>query len=341
MFNRFNLTVGPTFATSLEKVRSDWPLPFVGHPWSLPHTCNSATKPVDCGRISCRCRQNVENSLPHLAAEIRAAVNHVRSIWTPPPRAGIILGSGLSGLAAAIEKQATIPYTAIPHFPTSTVMGHAGALVCGHVDGLPVVAMQGRFHLYEGHTAAQITLPIRVMKGLGIELLILSNASGGLNPQYEAGNLVVIDDHINLMFRNPLIGINDEQLGPRFPDMSRPYERVWIERVLQIARRRNITAHRGVYAAMSGPTYETRAEYRMLRRLGADVVGMSTVPETTVAVHTGIPVLALSIVANVCKPDLLEKTSGSEVVRAAQNAEPKLRQIVLDVLGLLAAESTS
>ncbi len=275
----------------------------------------------------------------HLAAEISAAVNHVQGKWTPTPRAGIVLGSGLGGFAASIEKQVTIPFAEIPHFASSTVIGHAGALICGEVDGLPVVAMQGRFHLYEGYSAAQATLPIRVMKGLGIELLILSNASGGLNPQYESGDLVVVDDHINLMFRNPLIGINDDRLGPRLPDMSRPYSPVWIERVLQIARLLNITAHRGVYAALSGPTYETRAEYRMLRRLGADVVGMSTVPETTVAVHAGIPVLALSIVTNVCTPDFLDKTSGAEVVMAAQSAEPKLRQVVREVLGLLAAES--
>ncbi len=278
------------------------------------------------------------NTMLDLASEISAAVNHIRGKWPPTPRAGIVLGSGLGGLVGSIDSQVTIPYAEIPHFPSSTVMGHAGALVCGQVDGLAVVAMQGRFHLYEGYSAVQATLPIRVMKGLGIELLILSNASGGLNPQYESGDVVVVDDQINLMFRNPLIGINDDRLGPRFPDMSRPYSPIWIERVLQIARDRNITAHRGIYAALSGPTYETRAEYRMLRRLGADVVGMSTVPETTVAVHAGIPVLALSIVTNVCKPDSLDKTSGSEVVLAAQSAEPKLRQIVLEVLGMLAVE---
>jgi purine-nucleoside phosphorylase len=167
-------------------------------------------------------------------------------------------------------------------------------------------------------------------------LLILSNAGGGLNPMYQSGDLVVIDDHINLMFRNPLIGINDDQLGPRFPDMSRPYHPQWIDSVLQIARRSEIPIHQGVYAGLSGPTYETRAEYRMLRRLGADVVGMSTVPETTVAVHAGIPVVAVSVITNVCKPDFLDKTAGEEVVLAARNAEPKLRQIVREVIGLLA-----
>ncbi len=274
----------------------------------------------------------------HLAAQTSAAADHVRRIWPNTPRAGIVLGSGLGRFAESIEETTAISYRELPHFPTSTVMGHTGALVCGRVDGVPVVAMQGRFHLYEGYSPAEATLPIRVMKDLGIELLILSNAGGGLNPMYETGDLVVIDDHINLMFRNPLIGINDGQLGPRFPDMSRPYDRQWITNSLQIARRQKIPVHQGVYAAMPGPTYETRAEYRMLRRLGADVVGMSTVPETTVAVHAGIPVLAVSVITNVCKPDFLGKTAGEEVVLTAQNAEPKLRQIVREAIRLLASD---
>ena len=264
--------------------------------------------------------------------QIAAAADHIRNVFAARPRVGIVLGSGLGGLIENIDDATSIPYEDIPHFPAATAIGHAGAMVCGNVNGLPVVAMQGRYHLYEGYSPQQVTLPIRVVHRLGIELLILSNAAGGLNPSYQRGDVMFIDDQINLMFRNPLIGINDDTLGPRFPDMCRPYDFDLLARGQQIAQRHNINAHRGVYAALCGPTYETRAEYRMLRKLGADVVGMSTVPETIAAVHAGLPVLGMSVVTNVCRPDSLGTTSGEEVVATAAAARPRLQQIVLDVL---------
>jgi len=196
---------------------------------------------------------------------------------------GIILGTGLGSLAEQIEAEAKIPYEDVPHFPRSTAISHAGRLVLGRLCGLPVVAMEGRFHAYEGYSFQQLTFPVRVMKALGAELLVVSNAAGGLNPHYATGDVMVIDDHINLMGGNPLIGVNDDVLGPRFPDMCRPYDPRLIERALEIARRENFAAHRGVYVAVTGPNLETRAEYRFLRLIGADVVGMSTIPEALVA----------------------------------------------------------
>ncbi len=266
------------------------------------------------------------------AAKIAAAADFIQRQWSTSPRAGIILGSGLGNFAAQVQSAVVIPYQEIPHFPASTALGHKGQLVCGSVAGVPVLTMQGRFHVYEGHGIENCTLPVQVMKRLGAQLLIASNASGGLNPLYDSGDIMVIDDHINLMFQNPLIGVNDDELGPRFPDMSAPYDRQLIEQAIQIARRHDFTAHRGVYAALTGPNYETRAEYRYLRQIGADVVGMSTVPEVIVAVHAGMRVLALSAVTNVCRPDTLGDTSGAEVVQAAELAEPKMTQIVLGIL---------
>ncbi len=243
-----------------------------------------------------------------------------------------MLGSGLGGFVDAIQVDIKIPYREIPHFAASTAMGHAGQLVCGTTSGVPVVAMQGRIHLYEGNTAQQATLPIRVLHRLGIELLLLSNAVGGLNPAYRLGDIMLVDDQINLMFQNPLIGVNDDNHGPRFPDMSQPYDRRWIERCHQIARQKNIRLHQGVYAALSGPTYETRAEYRMLRRLGADVVGMSTAPEAIVAAQAGVAVLAMSVVTNVCRPDAPTATSGEDVIVTAASAEPRFQAIALEVI---------
>jgi purine-nucleoside phosphorylase len=268
----------------------------------------------------------------HQAQKIADAVNFIRSKYDCAPRAGIILGTGLGNLASCIEEPTNIPYEQIPHFPRSTAIGHRGQLVCGNLAGLPVVTMEGRFHVYEGYPQWQITLPVRVMKSLGIDLLVVSNASGGMNPLYRSGDVMVIDDHINLMNGNPLIGINDDNLGPRFPDMSGPYDRDLIDRALEIARKENFVAHRGVYVALTGPNYETRAEYRFLRKIGGDVVGMSTVPEVIVAVHSGLRVLAISTVTNVCKPDTLEATSGEEIVAAAAAAEYKVRTIVLGIL---------
>jgi len=267
-----------------------------------------------------------------LATRIRSAADLIRSRWNTPPQAGIILGTGLGNFAKEMEAEVVIPYGEIPQFPRSTALSHRGQLVCGRVTGVPVITMEGRFHLYEGYSAAQITLSVRVMKALGIETLIISNASGGLNPQYASGDIMVLDDHLHLMFDNPLFGVNDDQLGPRFPDMSQPYDPQLIEQALQIARQHDFVAHRGVYAALSGPNYETRAEYRFLRQIGADVVGMSTVPEVIVAAHANLRVLALSAVTNICQPDVLTPTDGEAVVAAAQAAEPKMRIIVRGIL---------
>jgi purine-nucleoside phosphorylase len=267
-----------------------------------------------------------------LAARIEEAAGVVRRQWPGPARVGIILGTGLGSLTGQIQTEATLEYQEIPHFPRSTSIGHAGQLVCGRLEGVPVVAMEGRFHAYEGYSQEQITFPVHVMKALGAEMLIVSNACGGMNPHYRQGDIVVIEDHINLMGGNPLIGVNDDRLGPRFPDMSAPYDRDLIDQALAIARREDFVAHRGVYVAVVGPNLETRAEYRFLRTIGADVVGMSTVPEVIVAVHAGMRVLGLSIVTDMCLPDALKPGDIHEILAAAAGAEPKLRKIVLGVL---------
>ncbi|OHB81165.1 MAG: purine-nucleoside phosphorylase [Planctomycetes bacterium RBG_16_64_12] len=267
-----------------------------------------------------------------LASEIGEAVRAIREKWAGRPRAGIILGTGLGGLAEQISTEATLPYESIPHFPRSTSISHTGQLVCGELEGVSVVAMEGRFHAYEGYSHSQITFPVRVMRALGAELLIVSNACGGMNPQFAQGDIMVIEDHINLMNGNPLVGVNDDSLGPRFPDMVEPYDRTLIDRALTIARRENFAAHKGVYVAVTGPNLETRAEYRFLRTIGADVVGMSTVPEVIVAVHAGMRVLGLSIVTDMCLPDALKPADIDEILATAAEAEPNLRKIVLGVL---------
>ncbi len=268
----------------------------------------------------------------HLAAQIAEATAMIRDRWPVCPQVGIILGTGLGSFSDEIEKEEVIPYDAIPHFPRSTAIGHKGQFVCGRVGGVPVVTMEGRFHLYEGYSPQQITLPVRVMKALGIELLIISNASGGLQPHFLVGDILVISDHINLMGSNPLTGINDDRLGPRFPDMSAPYDAALVRQALAIARREDFAAYQGVYVGVLGPNYETRAEYRFLKLIGGDAIGMSTVPEVLVAVHAGLRVLALSVITNVCLPDALGATDGATVVAAANAAEAKLRKIVCGVL---------
>lgn len=268
----------------------------------------------------------------HVAAQIAESAKFVRSRWSGSPKAGIILGSGLGAVADEIETEAAIEYGEIPNFLRSTAVGHMGRLLCGRLVGVPVVAMQGRFHCYEGYSAERATFPVRVMKALGIELLVVSNAAGGLNPNFAAGDVMVIDDHINLLNRNPLVGINDDNLGPRFPDMSAPYDRRLSDQAFAIARRADFTCHRGVYIAMLGPTYETRAEIRMLRYIGGDAVGMSTVPEAIIAAHAGLRVLGLSTITNVCSPDTPHTTSGDEVVATANAARDKLKAIVAGVI---------
>jgi purine-nucleoside phosphorylase len=263
---------------------------------------------------------------------VQEATRAVRTRWSGSPRVGIVLGTGLGALAQEIEDQTIIPYPEIPHFPRSTVESHKGQLVCGTLAGQGVVAMEGRFHLYEGYTAAQVTFPVRVMKELGCRYLIVSNASGGLNPLYRKGDVMVIEDHINLLGHNPLIGPNDERLGPRFPDMIEPYDRALQMLAMQAALEENIPAQRGVYVAVTGPNLETRAEYRFLRAIGADVVGMSTIPEVIVAVHCGLRTLGFSIVTDMCLPDALKPVSIEEIIAVANEAEIKLRTIVRRVL---------
>jgi purine-nucleoside phosphorylase len=263
---------------------------------------------------------------------VQEAMRAVRTHWDGTPRVGIVLGTGLGALAEEIDAEAAISYPEIPHFPRSTVESHKGQFVCGRLAGQIVVAMEGRFHLYEGYTAAQVTFPIRVMKELGCRFLFVSNAAGGLNPFYEKGDLMVIDDHINLLGLNPLIGPNDERLGPRFPDLIEPYDRGLQQLALQAALEENIVARRGVYVAVTGPNLETRAEYRFLRGIGADVVGMSTIPEVLVAIHAGMRVLGFSIVTDMCLPDALAPVSIEEIITVARGAEGKLRTIVRCVL---------
>ncbi len=267
-----------------------------------------------------------------LARQVRDAVEYIRSSWKGEPQAGIILGTGLGGLAKEIEPEATLAYESIPHFPRSTATSHAGNLILGHLEGCRVIAMEGRFHAYEGYLLQKITFPVRVMKALGAELLIASNACGGLNPRYRSGEIMVIEDHINLMWGNPLIGINDDALGPRFPDMCQPYDPVLIDRALAVARREDFIAHKGVYVAVTGPNLETRAEYRFLRLIGADVVGMSTVPEVLVAIHSGMRVLGLSAITDMCLPDALQPVQIEHILAMAAVCEPKLRKIVRGVL---------
>ena len=272
-----------------------------------------------------------------LFGQIEEAVAVIRSRWDGTPHAGIILGTGLGSLVEEIEVQESFDYGEIPHFPKSTAISHAGRLLCGTLQGLTVVAMEGRMHMYEGYPLKQITLPVRVMKALGAGLLVVSNACGGLNPDYQCGDIMVIDDQINLMGDNPLIGVNDDRLGPRFPDMCEPYDKALVARALEVARQEGITAHKGVYVAVAGPNLETRAEYRFLRTIGADVVGMSTVPEVLVAVHSNMRSVGFSIITDMCLPDELTPADVNEIIAVANEAEPRLRSLVL---GVLAAEAT-
>ena len=267
-----------------------------------------------------------------LYAQTQAAAEVIAAKWGKKPHAGIILGTGLGGLVKSIVEEASFDYEEIPHFPKSTATSHRGRLVCGTLNGLPVVAMEGRFHMYEGYSLKQITLPVRVMKMLGANMLVVSNACGGMNPYYNCGDIMLIEDHINLMGDNPLIGINDDRLGPRFPDMCEPYEQALVDRALALARRENIVAHQGVFVAVAGPNLETRAEYRFLRQIGADVVGMSTVPEVIVAVHAGMRVVGFSVVTDMCLPDCLEPADVPKIIATANAAEPNLCKLVIGVL---------
>ncbi|MGI9474365.1 MAG: purine-nucleoside phosphorylase [Rubripirellula sp.] len=264
--------------------------------------------------------------------KIQDACAMIRGAFSETPRAGIILGTGLGGIVDELEVEATLDYQDIPHFPISTATSHRGRLVCGRLAGVPVVAMEGRFHMYEGYALKEITLPVRVFKELGAELMIVSNACGGLNPYYRAGDIMVIEDQINLLGDNPLIGINDDRLGPRFPDMCEPYDQAWIDRSIKLARDQGIDVHKGVFVAVAGPNLETRAEYRYLRMIGADVVGMSTVPETIVAVHCGLKTVGLSVITDMCLPDALKPSNVEEIIATANEAAPKLIAVVRSIV---------
>jgi purine-nucleoside phosphorylase len=267
-----------------------------------------------------------------LMQQIDAAVQAVRARSTLQPRIGIILGTGLGGLAARIQVETSIPYEDVPGCPLSTVESHTGRLLLGTLGGKPVVAMQGRFHRYEGYTLQEATFPVRVMRALGADTLIVSNACGGMNPFWGPGDLVLISDHINLLGDNPLIGPNPDALGPRFPDMSAPYDPELQALAVEVALERKITLRRGVYVAVAGPNLETRAEYRMLRVMGADVVGMSTVPEVIVAVHGGMRVMGVSIITDQCLPDALEPADITRIIATANAAEPGLAALVEGVV---------
>ncbi|HUQ80095.1 MAG TPA: purine-nucleoside phosphorylase [Gemmatimonadaceae bacterium] len=271
----------------------------------------------------------------HTVERIDAAAEVVRARFGRRPDAAIILGTGLGGLAERIDVEATIEYGDIPGFPLSTVESHAGRLLCGRLSGKTVVAMQGRFHRYEGYSLAQVTFPVRVLRALGAETLVVSNACGGMHPLWAAGDLMLIADHINLLGDNPLVGPNDNRLGPRFPDMSEPYSAKLRDIARAVATEQRITLREGVYIAVPGPNLETRAEYRFLRGLGADVVGMSTVPEVIVAVHGGMRVLGLSIITDQCLPDALEEASVEKIIAVASRAEPNLTALVCGVLDRL------
>lgn len=266
------------------------------------------------------------------AKPIRRAATVIRAFCKRKPSVGIILGTGLGRLAAHIRKKTVIPYSEIPGLPQTTVGGHAGDLVIGELAGKTVAAFSGRLHYYEGYSMRNITLPVRVLRAIGAKTLVVSAAVGGMNPQYRRGDLVIIEDHVNLMGDNPLIGPNDDVLGPRYPDMSAPYDRALIARAAEIALKRNVRCHTGVYVAVAGPNLETRAEYRFLRTIGADVVGMSVVPEVVVAVHAGMRVFGIVVVTDLCLPDALEPARIEEIVETANAAEPKMSAIVEQVI---------
>jgi purine-nucleoside phosphorylase len=264
--------------------------------------------------------------------QIEDSTHYIKNKSKIKPEIGIILGTGLGGLAKEISLETSLSYKDIPNFPVSTVETHEGKLLLGELGNKSVIAMQGRFHYYEGYSMKQITLPVRVMKKLGIHSLLISNASGGMNPLFKRGDLMLIEDHINLLGDNPLIGPNLDEFGPRFPDMSQPYSMKLNKLAEQIALEQQIKLQKGIFVAVSGPNLETRAEYRFLRMIGADAVGMSTVPENIVAVHSGLDVLGISVITDECFPDALKPIDINEVFKTANTAEPKLTLIMKKVI---------
>jgi purine-nucleoside phosphorylase len=264
--------------------------------------------------------------------KIKETVEYLETKILNKPEIGIILGTGLGGLVNEIKIHHTIPYEFIPNFPVSTVEGHRGQLLSGTMSGKNVIALQGRFHYYEGYSMQELTFPIRVMKFLGIKILILSNASGGVNPEFEIGDLMVIVDHINLMKNNPLIGQNEEEIGTRFPDMSNAYDPELIKRAFEVADKLKIKLQKGVYAAVSGPTFETPAEYRYIRIIGADAVGMSTVPEVIAARHMGLRCFAFSVISDLGVPGKIVEITHKDVIQAARTVEPRMTKIIKGVI---------
>ncbi|MCP4546216.1 MAG: purine-nucleoside phosphorylase [bacterium] len=273
--------------------------------------------------------------MAELFASLRESVDYLKAAGAPTPEVAIVLGSGLDGLAKFVEAPLEIPFSAIPHFAPSTVDFHAGQLVFGKLRGMDVVVLEGRLHYYEGHSMQQVVHPVRTLRLLGAESLILTCAVGGLNPSLKRGSIMAIDDHLNLMGDNPLIGPNDDRIGTRFPDMSEPYLHDYLDAVTAVAAAADIDVRRGVLAAMAGPCLETAAEYRFLRRIGADAVGMSTVPENIAAVHAGLKVLGLAVITDLCDPDDLKPVDVAEILRVAASAEPKLQDLVLGFLDKL------
>ncbi|ULQ57168.1 purine-nucleoside phosphorylase [Flavihumibacter rivuli] len=270
-----------------------------------------------------------------LMTRLQETTAYIQSRYAGRPEVGIVLGSGLGNLVADMKVELEIPYAEIPHFPVSTVEGHSGKLLLGQLGGKTVVAMAGRFHFYEGYAASEVAYPIRVMKQLGVGTLLISNAAGGMNPDFKVGDLMIIRDHISFFTVNPLIGKNEDALGPRFPDMSEPYSKSLIKKAKAIARAMDIEVHKGVYAGVTGPTFETRAEYKLLHILGADAVGMSTVQEVIVARHMDMEVFAISVITDLGIREEENVITHEEVLEAARNAEPKLtaifRQLIAEI----------
>jgi purine-nucleoside phosphorylase len=267
--------------------------------------------------------------------KIKEAVTFIKSRYNIQPEAGIVLGSGLGSFTAEMKVESEIPYSEIPHFPVSTVKGHSGKLIFGELGGKKVVAMAGRFHYYEGYSTQEVVFPIRVMKYLGIKNLLISNAAGGTNTSFKVGDLMIINDHISILTMNPLIGENLEELGTRFPDMSEPYKKNIIEKAAAIAKKAGYPLKYGVYVGVTGPTFETRAEYKMLHLLGADAVGMSTVQEVIAAVHMGLPVFAMSVITDIGIREEENTITHEEVLQAAKDAEPKLTHIFKELVAQL------
>jgi purine-nucleoside phosphorylase len=270
-----------------------------------------------------------------MLSKINEAVTYIKSLYDQKPVAGIVLGSGLGSFTGEIKTEKEIPYSDIPHFPVSTVEGHSGKLIFGELGGKKVVAMAGRFHYYEGYSPEEVVFPIRVMKFLGIETLLISNAAGGMNTTFKVGDLMLIKDHVSFFAVNPLLGKNIDELGPRFPDMSEPYKKSLIEKAKKIAADKNIELKEGVYCGVTGPTFETRAEYKLLNIIGGDAVGMSTVQEVIAAVHMGLPVFAMSVITDIGIREEENEITHAEVLEAAKDAEPKLTHIFKELIAQL------